>query len=59
MALAELRYRIARHFSKRELFGAVVQIRRAATSVPANIAEGHGRESRGEFVQFLRVAQVR
>ena len=33
------------------------QIRRAAMSIPANIAEGYGRESRGSFVQFLRVAQ--
>ena len=33
------------------------QIRRSATSVAANIAEGFGRESRGSFVQFLRIAQ--
>ena len=33
------------------------QIRRSSASVPANIAEGHGRENTGSFVQFLRVAQ--
>jgi four helix bundle protein len=33
------------------------QIRRAATSIAANIAEGHGRETPGAFVQFLRMSQ--
>jgi four helix bundle protein len=33
------------------------QIRRAAASIPANIAEGNGRENSGAYIQFLRVAQ--
>jgi len=39
------------------MYGLTAQIRRAATSVAANIAEGHGRESTGNFIQFLRIAQ--
>ena len=57
MALAEVCYRATAEFPKDEIYGMTAQIRRAATSVPANIAEGHGRESTGSFVQFLRVAQ--
>jgi four helix bundle protein len=57
MDLAEMCYRASRNFPKEELYGAVTQIRRSAASVPANIAEGNGREGRGEYVQFLRIAQ--
>jgi len=39
------------------VYGLTSQIRRAATSVAANIAEGHGRENTGSFIQFLRIAQ--
>ncbi len=57
MTLAENCYRLTQSFPKSELFGLTSQIRRAATSVPANIAEGHGRESTGSFIQFLRISQ--
>ena len=57
MTLAEQCYRLTKHFPKSELFGLTSQIRRAVTSVPANIAEGHGRENTGSFIQFLRVSQ--
>ena len=57
MDLAVLCYRLTKKFPKDELFGLTSQIRRSAASVAANIAEGHGRESSGSFVQFLRIAQ--
>ncbi len=57
MSLAEACYRLTREFPRDELFGLTSQIRRSAASIPANIAEGHGRESTGSFVQSLRIAQ--
>jgi four helix bundle protein len=57
MDLAELCYRSTRSFPKEELYGVVTQIRRAAAWIPANIAEGNGRENRGEYIQYLRIAQ--
>ena len=57
MELAVLCYSVTREFPKEELFGLTSQIRRASSSIAANIAEGHGREMPGSFVQFLRVAQ--
>ena len=50
-------YDATRTFPREELYGLTSQIRRAAASIPANIAEGHGRDSTGQFIQFLRVAQ--
>jgi four helix bundle protein len=57
MSLAETCYLVTRDFPKSETFGLVSQIRRAAASVPANVAEGHGRESTQSFIQHLRIAQ--
>ena len=57
MTLAEDCYRVIKLFPREELFGLTSQIRRSAASVPANIAEGHGREHTKTFVQYLRIAQ--
>lgn len=57
MALAEGCYRLTKTFPKEEVYGMVAQIRRAAVSVPANIAEGYGREYRNDYIRFLRIAQ--
>jgi four helix bundle protein len=48
---------LVRRFPKDELYGMTSQIRRAAVSVPCNIAEGQGRLTKGEFVNFLGVAR--
>jgi four helix bundle protein len=53
MTLAASCYVLTRQFPRDELFGLTSQVRRAAGSVPANIAEGHGRENTGNFVQHL------
>jgi len=56
MNLVEAFYVATRLFPKDETFGLVSQIRRAAISVPANIAEGAARKSTAELIQFLHVA---
>ncbi len=57
MRLAEDCYRATKAFPRDETYGMTSQIRRSAASIPANVAEGYGRENSGEFVQFLRIAQ--
>jgi four helix bundle protein len=56
MDLAVHVYSLTSEFPKEELYGLTSQIRRAAISIPSNIAEGAARHSRKEFVQFLYVA---
>jgi four helix bundle protein len=49
-------YLHTRTFPKHELYGLAQQIQRAAVSVPSNIAEGHARASRKEFLHFLSIS---
>lgn len=54
--LVELVYHLSGGFPPDERFGLTSQIRRAAVSIPSNIAEGQGRWTTGEFVHFLGIA---
>ena len=56
MRLAEESYRLSARFPKHETYGLASQVQRSAVSVPSNIAEGHGRNSRKEFHHFLGIA---
>jgi len=50
-------YKITARFPDAEKFGLVSQMRRAAVSIPSNIAEGAARKSKKEFINFLHIAQ--
>jgi four helix bundle protein len=54
--LAFLVYLLTRNFPKEEVYGVTSQIRRAALSIPTNVAEGYGRQNRNELRQFINIA---
>ena len=49
-------YRLTESFPKREIYGLAAQMRSAAVSIPANIAEGRGRYTRAEYIRFITIA---
>lgn len=58
IALCTQVYRLCEPFPRSELYGLTDQMKRAAVSVASNIAEGQARQHRGEFIQFLSVANA-
>src|SRR5436305_5100396 len=57
IVLAKVVYRLTQNFPAEEKFGIIAQMRRAAVSVPSNIAEGQARHTTGEFIQFISHAE--
>jgi four helix bundle protein len=50
-------YKLTRDFPKDETYGIISQLKRAASSIPANIAEGNGKQHLKEYIQFLYVSK--
>src|SRR3569833_695534 len=57
VALAKMIYKMTSEFPSEEKFGLISQMRRAAVSVPSNIAEGQARHTTGKFVLFISHAE--
>jgi len=55
--LVEVVYRVTKQSPHEELYGLTSQFRRAAVSVPANVAEGHGRQSTRDYLRFLSISR--
>jgi four helix bundle protein len=49
-------YKVSRQFPKEEMYGLISQLRRAASSIGANLAEGCGRQTNSEFARFVRIS---
>jgi four helix bundle protein len=56
MDLVEEVYRASRNFPREEIYGLTSQVRRAAVSIPSNIAEGQGRRTTADFLRHLSIA---
>jgi four helix bundle protein len=56
MDLVVVCYQLTKRIPPSEMYGLTSQIRRAAVSIPANIAEGHGRRTLGDYIQHLSIA---
>jgi len=59
LKLVEEVYRVTRRLPEEEKFGLVSQMRRAAVSIPTNIAEGYGRSHRGDYLHHLSLPRAR
>jgi four helix bundle protein len=57
MKLARTIYQVTQEMPKVEQFGLVSQMRRAAVSIPSNIAEGYGRQSTADYLKHLRISR--
>jgi len=57
IVLSKIVYRLTQSFPTIEKFGLVAQMRRAAASIPCNLAEGQARHTTGEFIQFISHAE--
>ncbi|MCX5781265.1 MAG: four helix bundle protein [Elusimicrobia bacterium] len=56
MQIVKQSYLLTKQFPKEEIFGLVSQVRRAAVSIPSNVAEGFARNHDNEYRQFLYIA---